>query len=138
MEFASPPWLDFFCKLLFAKTSLNSEDAVAVACEVYTDVPGHLPSKNGRIAWTRRISAAGISLTLEECRDVDADLKTVGDYKAFRELARMPLSEENLVEFGILVDRFVKEGRIVSVRDNRTSRPAPDFAFHNYVAMLTA
>jgi hypothetical protein len=138
MEFASPAWLAFFSEHLAAHLRSTEPTQMLTRCEVYTDAPAHLCSgASTSIAWTCRNAFGDIRFEAVECTIDDAHVKTIGDYAAFRELVRFVVTPENAGEFQALVLTHVESGRIKSLKDTRSQKPAPEWSLHNLIAEST-
>lgn len=138
LEFGSTEWLALFGRLLAAKIQLDGDRTPRVLCEVYLNAPAHLAVDQRRsIAWTCRIDVSDIVFSTEECPDAIADVKTVGEYAAFRSLVTFNRRPDNDGEFTQKVTALVSAGQLRSIADKRTAKPAPNYAFHNLIAALT-
>jgi hypothetical protein len=136
MEFASAEWLAFIKKLFIASATVKGNTPIGTTCEVYRNVPEHL-SGSRTIAWTRRVTEHGTTVTFEECPDAEADVKLVGDYDALLPLARYIVHEGNEAEFTTLVEAAVVAQRIAIVRERPPAEPKRDYTVHNFIAALT-
>lgn len=139
LEFASLAWMHAFGQQLSAHLRATEPDAVLTRCEVYTSAPVHLcAAEPRRLAWTCRNVRGDISFEIGECSLDEADVKTEGDYAAFRELVLFVVQDGLEGEFQSLVMRLVGEGHIRSLKDVRQQKPAPNWELHNAIARMTA
>lgn len=139
LEFASPAWMAFFAQCLVQHLQATEPTATLTRCEVYLDAPVHLcEGAVRRLAWTCRNEQGVIRFEARECSFDEADVKTVGDYEAFRDLVRFVVDDANVADFHALLMAHVGAGRIVAEKDRRPNKPAPNWAFHNDVAARTA
>lgn len=138
LEFGSPAWMAYFHERLANHLSTHEPNATLTRCEVYRNAPAHLcASGSDSLTWTCRNECGRIRFELREASIDEADVKTEGDYEAFRELVRFVVDDGNANEFQALVLSHVDAGRIRPLKDTRGHKPPPNWALHNDIAART-
>lgn len=98
VEFASDAWFSLAEAVLTELAKVNREQLQGLQfslCEVYKNVPAHLPSSNGTIAWTFTIDGGEIEIRRHERKDVD--FWVTWDYEAILPIAKMVYSADAAV-----------------------------------------
>jgi hypothetical protein len=139
-EFATPEWLAAL-HAAFASAAAHGDlksDRDFTLCEVYTDVPSHIPSDNGTIAFTVVISDGGDSVDFERGEAADPDRKVTASYEALLPIARAVAGDDPEAQRAMrdAVAAAVEAGDLVAEGEPRNDNSGT--IVHDTIARLTA
>lgn len=139
-EFASPEWLAamhaaFATAAQYGVLAFNEDFTFS---EVYTDVPAHIASANGTVAFTISVSDAGRSVAFEVGEADSPDLTLRGRWEDYLPLVRMMAGSEaeSQREFQRAMTDAMRSGALRV--DGDITRFAAGFDIHDTIARLTA